>query len=144
MRTGSKREFNSSHKANDLLWLSYICHLLGGFLHVNTRVVHMMVFITVLRTLTDYRTDKVFLGLRYIRSISPLSVDKSEENFGGRQVCPSWVPFVLLFAHRLFVVPSPAWLKQEIIQIGAKQMLSIWIFSIVSNFLPCSLKGINS
>lgn len=53
----------------------------------------MMIFITVLRTLIDYRTDKVFLGLRHVQSISPLSVNKSEENFQWKAGVPFLSPF---------------------------------------------------
>lgn len=53
----------------------------------------MMIFITVLKTLIYYRTDKVFLGLRHVRSVSPLFVNKSEEKFQWKTGVPFPSPF---------------------------------------------------
>ncbi|EOA94401.1 hypothetical protein Anapl_17819 [Anas platyrhynchos] len=57
-----------------------LCHYIKCLLAHNIAVTCMMIFITVLRTLMDYRTDKVFLGLRRVRSISAPFVNKSEQH----------------------------------------------------------------
>lgn len=90
-RIGSKKEFSSSHKAMTC-YNNDICHLLGGFLHVNVRVVHKMISITFLRTLMDYRTDKVFLGLRQVLSTYPLPGNNLEENFQWKTSVPFLSP----------------------------------------------------
>lgn len=120
MRIGRKRELNSSHKENVLLQWSYICHLLGGFLHVNTGLCtwwssslcwgHWQI---AGLTRSFHNSDMFKIFLLYLQ-INQKGI------FSGRQVCPSPAPsadvfWMLLSASQWFVLHSPAWWKHETI-----------------------------
>lgn len=143
MSPRTKREFNSSHKANDLMWWSYICHLFRCLLAHNIAVTCMMIFITVLRTLMDYRTDKVFLGLRRVRSISAPFVNKSEQHLQWKAGVSFPSPFCAALCIQVICSLLTSLIETwDSSRYRLKQMFAAWIFSVVSSFFPCILKGI--
>lgn len=130
-RIGSKKEFISSHKAMACC-NNHICHLSGGFLHANIGVERKMISITVLRTLMDYRTGKVCLGLRHVLSTSPLPGNKSEENFQWKTGVPFLSPLCATLCIQVTSSPLTSLTETwDSSRYGLNQVLAMSIFSIM-------------